>query len=65
MLYDYIVHFAVEVVGQMVLWLAYNHARVKSARAIWTDLCTQPWHRPAIWLFGTAITSIATVHLAG
>jgi hypothetical protein len=49
----YVVHFLLECIGQGVLWLAYKH------------VCRSAWHTPAIWLVGTLLTTILTVHLVG
>lgn len=65
MLTDYLIHFLVEIMGQCVLWLAYSHKRLRTPLNLWTDLCSTPWHRPAIWFVGTLATSILTVHLVG
>lgn len=51
--FEYVVHFAVEVVGQGVLVLTYKH------------VCSKDWHRFAIWFLGTLLTTILTVHLVG
>lgn len=50
---DYVIHFVLECVGQLVLWLAYKH------------VCRSEWHGPAIWLLGTALTTVITVHMVG
>lgn len=50
---DYLVHFMLEVIGQGVLVLAYNH------------VCTKVWHRATIWFVGTLLTTILTVNLVG
>jgi hypothetical protein len=53
MLLDYLVHFGLEVVGQIVLWIAYKH------------VCSKQWHTVAIWFLGTLLTTIITVNLIG
>lgn len=50
---DYLIHFVLELVGQGVLVLAYRH------------VCRKDWHRIAIWLSGTLLTTILTVNLVG
>lgn len=50
---DYLVHFLLEVIGQGVLVLAYQH------------VCRKSWHRAMIWFFGTLVTTIVTVHAVG
>lgn len=50
---DYLIHFALEVIGQGVLVLAYKH------------VCSEDWHRFAIWFLGTLVTTIITVSLVG
>ena len=50
---DYVIHFGLEVIGQLVLWLAYTH------------VCRSQWHRVAIWFLGTLLTTIITVNLVG
>jgi hypothetical protein len=49
----YLVHFLLECVGQLVLFVAYKH------------VCRKDWHRVAIWLVGTLLTTIITVNLIG
>jgi hypothetical protein len=49
----YAVHFALECIGQGVLWLAYTH------------VCRKPSHRVLIWFIGTLLTTIITVNLIG
>jgi hypothetical protein len=53
MLWDYVIHFGLEVTGQAVLLLAYTH------------FCRHNWHRAAIWFIGTLLTTILTVNLVG
>lgn len=50
---NYLTHFALEVIGQGVLWLAYKH------------VCRTQWHSVAIWFVGTILTTILTVNLIG
>lgn len=50
---DYAIHFGLEVIGQGVLVLAYNH------------VCRKAWHRASIWFVGTLLTTIVTVNLVG
>jgi len=50
---DYVIHFGLECVGQLVLWLAYKH------------VCRSAWHTYAIWFLGTLVTTILTVHAVG
>src|SRR4051794_40716769 len=51
MLAAYAVHFLLECLGQVVLFVAYKH------------VCRKDWHRVAIWLVGTLLTTIITVNL--
>lgn len=53
MMVDYSLHFALECVGQVILWMAFKH------------VCRHQWHRFAIWGIGTFLTSVLTVHLIG
>ena len=50
---DYAIHFLLEVLGQAVLVLAYQH------------VCRKSWHRTAIWFVGTLLTTIITVNIIG
>lgn len=49
----YVWHFLVEMMGQVVLWLAYKH------------VCKVEWHRFAIWFLGTMLATVVTVNLVG
>ena len=49
----YALHFSMDVLAQLVLFLAYKH------------VCRKPWHRMLIWFAGTLLATIITVNFIG
>lgn len=51
---DYVIHFLLEAVGSLIALYAYRSHR-----------CSHVWHKSAIWLVLTMLTTYVTVSLVG